>query len=118
MYVWAQTKLATSQVEKRKRISLLHICCCQASFTGFLSSHVADHLNANQAALWRTRLHFALPGTVSPTVTPPCLPELLNTHNRFRRAAIQKTLQTRAAVEISLQFFHELPTKLRWQFVR
>lgn len=39
-----------------------------------------DHFKANELPLKETCMHFALPGTVSPTATPACLPHLLSTH--------------------------------------
>lgn len=58
----------------------------------FSSLHVAVDLNANQEARWRTRLPFALPGTVSRPVAAPCLNYSTYTIE-LSGAAIQRTCE-------------------------
>lgn len=66
-----------------------------------------DDLKANEPPLKETCMHFALPGTVSPTLTPPSLPQLLNAHNGMWEA-LKKTLRTQEALEISFQLLWSL----------
>lgn len=109
---WTQTKLATSYESNGFLSVFLSFIppCCRTSLTGFLFPPTWLFIwMQTKAAQRRTCQHFALPGTVSPLVAPPCLPELHNAHNTFQWSSHSKGLyNTGAAQEICFHPFNAL----------